>query len=109
MQDTVGILGCKRTFVTHVELVFHQYPQVLLCRDALNPFIPQPILTQGVAPACVQDLALGLVGPHEVHKCPLLELVQVPLDGILSLRRVDCTTQLGVICKLAEGALDPAV
>ena len=28
----------------------------------------------------------------------LLKLVQVPLDGILSLRRVDCTAQLGVIC-----------
>jgi len=40
---------------------------------------------------------------------PLIELVQVPLDGILSLRCVDCTTQLGVICTLAEGALDPAM
>ena len=40
---------------------------------------------------------------------PLLELIQVPLDGILSLGQADYTTQLGVICKLAEGALDPAV
>jgi len=40
---------------------------------------------------------------------PLLQLVQVPLDGIPSLRHVNHTTQLGVICKLAEGALDPAV
>ena len=39
----------------------------------------------------------------------LCELVQVPLDGILSLRHVDRTTQLGVICKLAEGALNPAI
>jgi len=37
----------------------------------------------------VQDLALGLVEPHKVHKGPLLELVQVPLDGILKL--VDST------------------
>jgi len=28
------------------------------------------------------------------------------MDGILSLRCVNCTTQLDVICKLAEGALD---
>ena len=40
---------------------------------------------------------------------PLLELVQVPLDGILSLRHVNCTTQLGVVCSLAEGALNPTV
>jgi len=40
---------------------------------------------------------------------PLLALVQVPLDGILSLRQVDCTTQLGVICQVAEGALNTAM
>jgi len=51
----------------------------------------------------MQDLALGVVEPHEVS---LLKLVQVPLDGIPSLRCVNCTTQLGVICKLAECALD---
>jgi len=38
---------------------------------------------------------------------PFLKLVQVPLDGIPPLRCVDRTTQLGVISKLAEGALDP--
>ena len=57
----------------------------------------------------VPDLAFGLVEPHEVHMGPLLELVHVPLDGILSLRHVNCTIQLGVVCKLAEGALDPTV
>jgi len=50
----------------------------------------------------VQDFALGLVAPHEVHRGPLLKLVQVPLNGILSFWYVNCTTQLGVICKLAE-------
>lgn len=39
----------------------------------------------------------------------LLKLVQVPLDGTLSFKRVHCTIQLGVICKLTEGALDSAV
>jgi len=36
---------------------------------------------------------------------PSLRLVQVLLDGIPSSWCVNCTTQLGVICKLAEGAL----
>ncbi|KAK4828585.1 hypothetical protein QYF61_027675 [Mycteria americana] len=108
-QDMVGLLGCKRTLSAHVRLLIHQYPQVLLHRAALNPFIPQPVLIPGVAPTQVQDFALGLVEPHEVHTGPLLELVQVPLDSMPSLRRVNRTTQLGVICKLAEGALDPAV
>ena len=40
---------------------------------------------------------------------PLLQTVQVPLDGFPSFQCIDCTTQLGVICKLAEGALDAIV
>ncbi|KAK4829736.1 hypothetical protein QYF61_006445 [Mycteria americana] len=78
-------------------------------KAALSPFIPQPVWILGVAPTQVQDLALDLVEPHEVHMGPLLKFVQVPLDGILSLRHVNRTTQLGVVFKLAEGALDPTV
>ena len=57
----------------------------------------------------VQDLPLGFVESHEVHPGPLLKTVHVTLDGILSLRHVSHTTQLDVIHKLAEGALDPTV
>ncbi|KAK4823100.1 hypothetical protein QYF61_025838 [Mycteria americana] len=103
-QDTVGFLGRECTLLAHVH-----NPQVLLHRAALNPFIPQPVLIPGVAPTQVQDLALALVEPHEIHMGPLLELVQVPLNGIPFLRHVNHTTQLGVICKLAEGTLNPTV
>ena len=65
-------------------------------------------MVAGVAPIQMQDLALGFVEPHEVHTGPLVELVQVPLDGISSFWYVKRTTQLGVICKLAEGELDLA-
>jgi len=34
-QDMVGLLGCKRTLVVHVQLFIHQYPQVLLGRHIL--------------------------------------------------------------------------
>ncbi|KAK4816838.1 hypothetical protein QYF61_023902 [Mycteria americana] len=108
-QDTVGFLGCKCTLLAQVQLFIHQYPKVLLHRAALNPFILQHVLILGATPTQVQDLALGLVEPHEVHTGPLLQLVQVPLDDIPSFWCVNCTTQLGVICKLAEGALDLAV
>jgi len=57
----------------------------------------------------MRDLALVLIEPHELHTGSFLKLVQVPLDGIPSLRHVDRTTQLGVICKLTEGALDSTV
>jgi len=72
----------------HVEFLIHQYHQVLLVRAALSPFIPQPKLILEVTSTQVQNLALGLVEPHEVYRGPLLKLVQVPLDGISSLRPV---------------------
>ncbi|PKU46696.1 serine-rich hypothetical protein [Limosa lapponica baueri] len=57
----------------------------------------------------VQDAALGFVEPHEVHMGPLLKPVQIPLDGIPCLSCVNHATQLGVICKLSESALNPTV
>ncbi|KAK4832392.1 hypothetical protein QYF61_022247 [Mycteria americana] len=109
VQDMICLPGCERTLSAHVQLFIHQYPQVFLHRAALNPFIPQPVFVLGIAPTHVQDLALGLLEPHEVHMCPPLQLVQVPLGGIPSFQLVDCTTQLDVISKCAEGALNPTV
>ena len=105
-QDTVGLLGCKHTLVTCVQLCIHQYPQVLLSRVALNPFIPQPVLIAGVAPTQMQDLGPGLVEPREADTDQPLHVFQVPLDGILSFWLVNCITQLGAISRLAEGALN---
>ncbi|KAK4815925.1 LOW QUALITY PROTEIN: hypothetical protein QYF61_010182 [Mycteria americana] len=102
-QGTVGLLGCECTLLAHVQLLIHQYPQVLFRRAALDHIIPQPVLKLRIAPT--QDPALGLVEPHEVHTGSLLPLVHIPLDDISSFWRVSCTTQLGVICTLAEGAL----
>ncbi|KAK4808555.1 hypothetical protein QYF61_009858 [Mycteria americana] len=51
----------------------------------------------------------SLIETEETDAGPLLQLVQVPLDDIPSFWRVSCTTQLGVICKLAERALHLSV
>ena len=80
-----------------MQFFIHQYPQVLLRRAALNPLIAQPVFVLGIALIHVQDLALGLVELHEVRMGPPLKPVKVPLDGIPSLQRVDCTTQPAVI------------
>lgn len=83
-----------------------QYPQVHVGRAAFNPSIPQSVLVLEVAPSQVQCLELGFAEPHEVSMGPLLELVQIPVDGIPPLRCGNCTTQLGGICRLGEGVLD---
>ncbi|GAB0197909.1 cAMP-dependent protein kinase inhibitor alpha [Grus japonensis] len=74
-------------------------PCVIRCADSSVAIQPSP----------VTDLALGHVELHAVRTGPPLQPVKVPLDGIPSLQRVDHTTQLGVVGKLAEGALNPTV
>ena len=59
----------------------------------------------GIVPTHMQDLALGLVELHAVHAGPPLQPMKVPLDGIPSIGRVNHTTQLGGLRKLAKGAL----
>lgn len=80
-----------------------------LKRAALIPFIPQPVLVAEIVPIQAGNLVLSLVDPHEISMGLLLDLVQLPLDGILSFRALNLTTGLGVIYKFAEGALNPTV
>ncbi|KAK4814330.1 hypothetical protein QYF61_014844 [Mycteria americana] len=52
-QGTVGLLGCERTLLAHVQLFVHQYPQVLFRGAALDHIIPQPVLKPRIAPTQV--------------------------------------------------------
>ncbi|RMC11435.1 hypothetical protein DUI87_11554 [Hirundo rustica rustica] len=63
----------------------------------------------GVALTQVQHLVVDLIKLPRVAMGPILEYVQVPVDGILSFRCVNCMSQLGVICKFAQSALDSFV
>jgi len=69
----------------------------------------QSVHIPGVALTRVQHIALGLVDPSWVYLDPTFKLVKVPLDGIPSICCINCTTQLGVVFKFAEGALDPII
>lgn len=67
-MDAVGLLGWGCTLLAHVQCFIHQNTQVILHRDALNPFFPQRLLILEVALTLVQDLVLGFVEPRDVLK-----------------------------------------
>ncbi|RMC04013.1 hypothetical protein DUI87_19350 [Hirundo rustica rustica] len=69
----------------------------------------QPCSTAGVVVAKVQDLALGLVKPPTVGFGPWIQPVQVPLQSPPTLQQIHTHTQLGVICKFADGGLSPLI
>ncbi|KAK4823284.1 hypothetical protein QYF61_000444 [Mycteria americana] len=95
-KDAIGFLGRLGTLLAHIHLAVNQHPQVLLCWAAFQPLFPKAVALHGVAVAQVQDLAL-------------IQPVQVPLQSLPTLQQINTPAQLGVICKLAESALDPFV
>jgi len=78
-------LVCKHTLPSHVDVFIHQHPQSPSQQGCSQSLDPQPVLILAVAMTQTQDPDLGLIEPHEVQMGPLLKLVQVPPDGILSL------------------------
>jgi len=63
----------------------------------------------GVVPLQLQGFALLLVELREFPASPFLQPVMVPLDGIMTLWHIIHSSQFGVTCKLAEGALCPII
>ncbi|KAJ7413291.1 hypothetical protein WISP_92138 [Willisornis vidua] len=101
--DKFGFLGCKSTEPVHVQPPTHNISKSF--STTLHLFNSQPILILGIALTQVQHLAFDL----EISNDPLLKLFQVPLDATPSFTYVNHTTQLGIICKLTEAALDPFI
>ena len=105
-QDAVCPLGCQGTLLTHIEPAVDQHPQIPFCRAALQPLLSQSVLVPGVTLSQMQNLTFVLVKFHAIDDCPMLQSIQVPLQGLLSLRRVNSTSQFGIVSKLANGAFN---
>ena len=71
--------------------------------------LPRPVALRGVVVTQVRDPALLLVEPHTVGLGPSVQPVQIPLRSLPALWQINAATQLGVTCKLGEGALDPLI
>jgi len=56
-----------------------------------------------------QDPALGLVELHPTGLSSVIQPVQISLYSLPALRQINSSSQLGVICKLTEGALNPLI
>ncbi|KAK4815167.1 hypothetical protein QYF61_017663 [Mycteria americana] len=108
-QDAIGFLGHLGTLLAHIQAAVDQHPHVLFRRAAFQPLFPKPVALHGVVVTQVQDPALGLVEPHTIDLGPSIQLVQVPLQSLPTLKQINTPTQLGVICKLTEGALNPLI
>ncbi|KAK4824605.1 hypothetical protein QYF61_016874 [Mycteria americana] len=108
-QDDIGFLGHLGTLPAHVQPAVNQHPQVLFHQAAFQPLFPKPVALHGVAVTQVQDPTLGLVKPHTIDVSPSIQPVQIPLQSLPTLKQINTPAQLGVICKLTEGTLNPLI
>ncbi|KAK4829388.1 LOW QUALITY PROTEIN: hypothetical protein QYF61_003728 [Mycteria americana] len=102
-QDAISLLGPLGTLLAHIQPAIEQHPQVLFHQAAFQPLFPNPVALHGVVVTQVQDLALGLVERHTIGLSPSIQPSLPPL------KQINTPTQLGVFCKLNEGALDPFI
>ncbi|KAK4825851.1 hypothetical protein QYF61_003102 [Mycteria americana] len=108
-QDAIGFLGRLGTLLAHIQPAVNQHPQVLFCWAAFQPLFPKPVALHGIVVTQVQDPVLSLVESHTIGLGPSIQPVQVPLQSLPTLKQINTPAQLGVICKLTEGALDPFI
>jgi len=85
----------------------HQDSHVLPGRATLSEFFSQSAHISEIAPTHVQHFALSFVEPQKFYVGPPFKFVKVPLDGISSFCHINCSIQLGIVSKVAEGALNP--
>lgn len=57
----VCLLGYKYTLLAQVESFINGHPQILLLWAALKSFSTKPVFVAAIAPAQMQDFALGLI------------------------------------------------
>lgn len=89
----VGLLGWGHRLLAHIKLIINT--PIFLPRAALNPFSTQSVLM-------LVTVLLNFIRFAQIHFSSLRSL-----DGIPSLRSVNCTTHLGAIDKLAKDTLNP--
>ncbi|KAJ7419858.1 glycoprotein xg [Willisornis vidua] len=76
---------------------------IILCKSAFQVLSPQHVLVNRVVPPQNFPLLLEL---HEFPVCPVLQDVQVPLNGSTDTWCISHSYQFYIICKLVEGAHD---
>ncbi|KAK4813420.1 hypothetical protein QYF61_004989 [Mycteria americana] len=89
-QDAIGFLGHLGTLLAHIQAAVNQHSQH--CMGLLWP-----------------KCRTQLVEPHTIGPSPSIQPVQIPLQSLPPLKQINTPTQLGVTCKLTEGALDPLI
>ena len=102
-------LAFSATPLTHIQLNIIQFLQIFSLHVSCQPLCPKCVVMDGVVLTKVKDLAFCLAEVHTIGLSPAIQPVQIPLQGLPTPRQMDTFSQLDVICKLTEGALNALI
>ncbi|KAJ7414957.1 hypothetical protein WISP_80576 [Willisornis vidua] len=107
-QDVIGLLGHLGTLLGHSQLLVASTTRFFSLGNFLDTW-PRLVVPHGVLVTQVQDPVFGLVKPHTIGLSPWIQPVQILLYFLPILQQSNTSTQLGVIFKLTENALNPHI
>lgn len=99
------------TLLAYVQPSINLHPQIHFSQTVFQPLCPNPITLSVVDVTKVQDLELSLIywncllELYTIGLSPSIWFIQDLLKCLPTPRQVNTSSQLGVICKLIEGAL----
>ncbi|KAK4815248.1 hypothetical protein QYF61_023695 [Mycteria americana] len=96
-QDAIGLLGRLGTLLAHIQLAVDQHSQL---SSHSSP---------SVAWGCCDPSAGPGTWPYTIGLGPLIQPLWILLQSLPTLKQINTPAQLGVVCKVTEGALNPLV
>ena len=81
--------------------------RVLSHQAAFQPLFPKPVALCGVVVTQVENWHFSWLNFIQLGPIQIVQPVQIPLQSLPALKNISPPTQLVVVCKLTEGALNP--
>lgn len=105
-QNATDLLGHRGPLLAHVQTAVDHHPQVLLCWGTFRP-LPQAYTTAwGCYMTQVLLLPFSPVECHAIGHSPVILPIQILLQSHPTLKQVKTPTQLAVVCRPTDGALN---
>lgn len=107
-QEAVDLLDHLGTLLAYSQPAINQLSQILSFWAAFRPLFLKPVLLCAVVTTLVQYPALSFVECHATTRCgQLIQPTHNHMQSLPTLKKINSSAYLSIICKPTGGALDP--
>ncbi|RMC06872.1 hypothetical protein DUI87_16322 [Hirundo rustica rustica] len=106
-QVAICLLGHLGTLLDHLYSIVSQDSQALFHWEVFQTVLLQPVVLHGIVVTKAEDLAPSLAETHTDEINPSSQPVDIPFQSLPTFQQISFDTQLGVVCEITEGGLNP--